>query len=119
MARLALSKTEQGQGCRQAARAPVTGEKDEKGLCCREQGSGEACQGVAAAAAPQGIACPLPAAVSLPPPACLSRQLPISPAPKAGPGSWAGRELLGSLTLQLALRPWQQLNEEDAPLCMS
>lgn len=81
------------------------------------RGPGEACQGAAAAAAPRGTA--LPAAISLPPPACLSRQLPILPAPKAGPGSRAGRELLGSLTLQLAPSPSQQLNEEDALLCMS
>lgn len=82
-------------------------------------GRGSACQGAAAAAAPRGTARPLPAAISLPPPACLSRQLPILPAPKAGPGSRTGRELLGSLMLQLAPRPLQQLNEEDALLCMS
>lgn len=115
----ALAKAEQGQGCRQAARDPVTGKKDGNGAV--PQGSrepGEACQGTAAAAAPQGMARPLPAVILLPPPACLSRQL-LSPAPQAGSGSWAGRLLLSSLMLQLAPRSSQQLNEENTLLCLS
>jgi len=95
---------------------------EERGEGAVPQGSTgprEACQGAAAAAAPWGTTRPLAAAVLLPPPACLSRQLLTSPVPKAGPGSQAGRELLGSSTLQLAPRPSQQLSEKDALLCMS
>lgn len=71
-------------------------------------------QGAADAAAPQATAHPLPAALSLPPPASLSRQL-----PKAGPGSQAGRSCwapnapAGSQAVAAAegggCRPWHVL----------
>lgn len=92
MARPALSERQNKN--RAAGKQPEAPQLERKmGRVCAtgSGGPGEACQGAAAAAAPQGTARPLPAALSLPPPACLSGQL-----PKAGPGSRAGRELLGS-----------------------
>lgn len=111
---------ERETGLRAGGQNPRNGEDDGKGLCRRGAGRLEK-----PVKKQQLLLHPAARLVlsrlrfRLPPPAELSRQLPISPVPKAGPGSRAGGELLGSLMLQLALRPSQQLNEEDALLCLS